>query len=194
MKVIRLIDLTGQDVLAGALAGAKLFASLAPLLPRDGDPAPLVVDFSGISVATASFLRESVVAFKSFARSRRSSWYPVVGNAAEEIFEELDVVCQARSDAMLTCEFTSSGEVLATRLAGHLDPKQREAFDYVMSQSHCTARELMQATATEAEKNSSPTAWNNRLNALVEKGVISESPLGRLKFYTPLLRSTERGN
>jgi hypothetical protein len=76
------------------------------------------------------------------------------------------------------------------RLSGSLDLKQREAYDFVTANvGGTTAKGLMEATSTTPERSISPTAWNNRLSALVEKGIVSELSEGRQKLYTPVLRA-----
>lgn len=190
MHLIRIADFTEDaTVLAGARSGARLFAALAAALPPPARTAqPLYLDFSEVVVATASFLRESVLPLKALARTVRSSWYPVVANASPEILEELEVVCSARSDAILACRVTDQGNVHSLTLVGSLDAKQRDAYEFVISSGGTTAKMLMEATATAERAALSPTAWNNRLSALVEKGIVSEVSEGRQKVYTPVVR------
>lgn len=194
-SVIRSIDVRdltgGTGILAGARAGAALSAALAAHLPAPRpQPQSLFLDFSGVQFASASFLRESIFPFKALARAVRSSWYPVVANASPEILEELEVVCSARSDTFLACDVGHNGQVKNARLVGGLDSKQRDAYEFVTTRGNATAKALMEARATKAEESISPTAWNNRLSALVEKGIIGEISEGRQKLYIPLLRCT----
>jgi hypothetical protein len=43
-------------------------------------PTLALLDFSGVAVATASFLRESVIGFRDYARQALPNIYPVVAN------------------------------------------------------------------------------------------------------------------
>jgi len=54
-------------------------------------PEQLFLDFSGVQIATASFLRESVFAFRDAIRRRRSNFYPVIANAESAVEDELKV-------------------------------------------------------------------------------------------------------
>lgn len=188
-NVIRLRPLCGATILSGARNGAQAFAALIKELPAPQlSPEPLFLDFEGIEVATASFLREAILSLKTLSRATRSSWYPVVANASAEILEELEVVCSARSDALVSCTLLESGRVANVTLVGGLDSKQREAYDFVTREGPITVRQFMDAAATPAEASLSPTAWNNRLAALVSKGLISELSEGRQKLYSPIVR------
>jgi hypothetical protein len=68
---IRMRDLADGDgrVLAGAINGRKAVARLLELTAREPDqPDTVFLDFEGVDVATASFLRESVLAFRDAVR------------------------------------------------------------------------------------------------------------------------------
>jgi hypothetical protein len=171
-----------------------LQAWIAVLPSQEQTTGPVFLEFSEIEVATASFLRESVLAFKAFSRSTRACWYPVVSNASAATIEELDVVCAARSDTILTCRLSNDGTIRDIQLAGALDQKQREAYEFVTLKGSATAKQLMEATAASDEVATSPTAWNNRLSALVDKRIVSESQLGRQKVYTPVLMEGAHGH
>lgn len=150
--------------------------------PREGTP--VYVDFEGIEVATASFLRESVVEFRDAVRRRWTHWYPVVANASESVLEELGVLVALRRDVLVCCVLDRGGRPSTPRLVGELEPKQRVAFDLVQKLGEADAGELM-AASDDAEVVGQ-TAWNNRLAALSRRGVLMKVSEGRTKRYRPL--------
>lgn len=174
-----------DGVLAGATLGQKVFLSLlddckaVPLTPS-----VLIVDFAGIELATASFLRESVFALKDHMRSRSSNWYPVFSNVIPEIEEEFAILTQARRDAVILCSYDDSGSITDKRLFGDLDPKHTRTFDLVALEGEADAGSLAGAYGAQEELQK-PTAWNNRLKSLVERGVLMEITKGRAKTYRP---------
>src|SRR5882724_7589659 len=92
---IRMRDLEEGDspVLAGAINGRKALARLLDRTAREPTaPETVFLDFDGVEVATASFLRESVLAFRDAVRRRRSNLYPAIANANELVAEELQVL------------------------------------------------------------------------------------------------------
>ena len=173
------------ETLAGALTGRKIFAKL---IERTGgeptEPEPVFLDFAGVQVATASFLRESVLAFRDDVR-RRSNFYPVIANASELVAEELKVLVASRGDVLMLCSLDAHGVPHQPRLLGELDPKQRMTFDLVQQRGETGAAELMRDYG-EAEKTTVQTAWNNRLSALANLGLVVELSQGRTKKYRPL--------
>lgn len=188
--IVNVCDLAGTEILSGSEGGKRLFKELVTLLPNrsefDAGPTIIFLDFSAVVVATASYLRESVVQFKSFTRATKSAWYPVIANANEIVIDELAVICDAQSDVFLSCQLRHSVSVEA-KIIGSLEIKQAEAFDFVNENRKVSAKQFMDATAPNDGRQLSPTAWNNRLNALVDKGVVIELGSNRQKMYSAVL-------
>jgi hypothetical protein len=183
---INMFELSGTDVLAGASDGRASFQSLLEKTRIEPEtPTPLVVDFDGITVATASYLREAVFNLKTFLRTANSKFYPVVANAKQTVMEELAVIADARGENLLVATISSDGKVENQRIIGQLDPKQASTFERVNSLGRTTAGDLNRMFG-EADGVSAPTVWNNRLASLAAAGLILEYSQGRAKFYQPL--------
>lgn len=187
---ISLEQIGGSAVLAGALSGR---AALNRLLFATGteseEPEPLFLDFSDVEVATASFLRESVLSYRDIVRGRHSRFYPVIANANEAVRDELMELLRPRGDVLMACTLGEDDAVVRTELLGELDPKQRMTFKLVREHSETDAGELMR-TYGESEGLKHATAWNNRLASLAALGLIVELSEGRAKRYRPLFKGT----
>ena len=185
---ISMASLTDGDghVLAGAIRGRRALAKLLERTVRDPDqPEMVFLDFTGVDVATASFLRESVLSFRDTVRGHRSNFYPVIANASELVGDELKVLMVARGDVFMLCSLDDSGKPQHPHLIGKLDPKQHITFDLVQQHRETGAAELMREHG-ESEKTTVQTAWNNRLAALANLGLVVELSQGRAKRYRPL--------
>ena len=177
----------GGTVLAGAVNGRALLASLVSAASTEPDhPEVVFLDFAEVEVATTSFLRESILAFRDLVRGRRSSLYPVIANANDVVTDELKEMLRARGDAILACTLGKEGKVKSSRLIGDLDPKQRLTLELVRKREETDAGELMRAYG-ESEGLKNPTAWNNRLASLVNRGLLMEISRGRSKRYRNVL-------
>ena len=184
---IRMRDLIDNDLLAGAANGKAVFANCVSMTGEEPDePNALFLDFGDILVATASALRESVVALKAYKRSIGSKQYPVLANINDSIEDEVRVLMDARNDAIIACDLGDDCGVSNIRLIGNLDPKQAMTYDLVIRLNGADAGSLMEQFG-EKEKTTSTTAWNNRLAGLVQRGLLREFTNGRSKFYRPLL-------
>ena len=181
----RLFNLmNGQTVLSGSIAGRKLLGLLVGVTSSASEPASAFLDFAGVEVATASFLREAVIGFRDYARRSLPNVYPVVANLSFAVAEELEFFVRARGDVLLACDLGSNGEVTGPHLIGELDPAQRVTFDAVREGGAVSAPELAQRYA---DASIGSTAWNNRLAALASKGLLVERRLGRTKSFSSVL-------
>lgn len=179
-------DIEDADVLAGANHGSLAFAKMLKAVSREPRmPEPLFLDFKGVEVATASYLRESVLALRDRIRGRRSTLYPVIANANDLIKDELDVLVRVRGDILLLCKLDQAEHASDFEQLGELDPKQQMTLDAVRERGEIDAAELMRHYG-EAEGVRHATAWNNRLAALSLKGLLMEISHGRNKRYRPL--------
>ena len=174
----------GQTVLSGATAGRRSLSALIADTSSPDSPTPLFVDFNGVEVATSSFLRESVIAFRDYARQSLPNIYPVVANLSPVVAEELDFYVRSRGDVLWGCDLDSQGKVIAARLIGDLDPAQRATFKAALESGTISAPQL---ALQFADAGIGPTAWNNRLSALASKGLLVERRLGKSKSFSSLL-------
>jgi STAS-like domain of unknown function (DUF4325) len=173
-----------RNILAGSAPGRKLLAALIAATPSADVPEAVFLDFSGVEVVTSSFLRESVIGFRDFARNSLQNIYPVVANAASAVVEELEFFARHRGDVLWCCVLNQEGAVSNARIIGELDPAQRATFDTVVHLGVATAPEL---AAQSGGDGIGPTAWNNRLSALAAKGLLVERRGGKTKSFSPLL-------
>jgi hypothetical protein len=177
----------GQHILSGSADGRRLLARLIDVTPPVDAPERLYLDFTGIEVATVSFLREGVIGYRDFTRASRQNIYPIVANALPAVLEELELFLKARGDALWCCSLDVQGRTSAHRILGELDPVQRKTFDLVSETGTATAPGL--ATRFSEEKIG-PTAWNNRLSGLATKGLLVETREGKTKVFRPLLEDS----
>jgi hypothetical protein len=184
----------GSAVLAGAANGKRVLAKLvAATVQEPFEPEPFFLDFLNVDVATASFLRESVLMLRNVVRGQRSNFYPVVANAKPNVRDELhELVNGQRSDVLIACALSESGTVSDVTLIGDLEPVQRRTFDLVRKLGETDAGELMRAHGA-TDRTTRTTAWNNRLTSLAFLGLLVEVSQGRTKRYRPLFGGAQYG-
>lgn len=179
-----------DGVLAGAAPGQSAFAALIQQTRAPSAAEVCFLDFAGVAFATISFMRESVVAYRNHARAHWPNLYPVVANVAPVIAEELGDFLRMRNDAMVMCQL--HGDVPSDPVViGAVDGKQLTALDAVLALRETDAPQL--ALQFKDAEPISTTAWNNRLAALVAKGLLIEISSGRGKRYRPVLEGLVHG-
>ena len=183
----RLLNLAGgHAIFSGGMAGRKLLTALITATPSQEAPSTIFLDFDGVEVATSSFLRESVVGFRDFARLSLANAYPAAANLASPVLEEFEFFLRSRNDVFWVCDLDPDEAVSAGRLLGDLDPAQRATFEAVSALGAVTAPEL---AARFPNQSIGPTAWNNRLSSLAAKGVLVERKVGKSKSFSSLLET-----
>lgn len=183
---IALAQFVGErPVLAGSEFGRQIFGRLVATLPAVGEAEPYFLDFIDSPPATASFLREAVLGLRQYLRSHAPLLYPVVANAGAETIEELQHLLEEKSDAIAACTLSSDGTVGEPRIIGALEPLQQRILNAVKEAGQATAAALASRFTNEKV---GITAWNNRLAALAQKGLLIERVAGRAKNYEPVLK------
>jgi hypothetical protein len=177
-----------EGVLATSQLGRKVFAALINEVTSPSGPTVLYLDFKGVQIATTSFLREAVVAFRNHARQHIPHLYPVAANLSPEIKEELAAFLRDCGDAMPVSDFLGTG---TAEVIGQLDGKQLATLRAALNTSETDASALAERFA--GAENIGTTAWNNRLAALAAKGLLIETSAGRAKRYRPVLENLTCG-
>lgn len=176
--------LAGTHILAQAVSGRNLMRKLLAETEHEPEtPVAVYIDFASVEIATASFLRECILGFRSALRARRSNLYPVVVNPNDSVEEELAYLLHVRGDALLACDLNQQDKPTNVRLMGDLDPKHRETLDLVLSLGSADA-----GTLSRNDKTVTRTAWNNRLATLANLGLVAEVNAGRGKKYLPIVQ------
>jgi hypothetical protein len=175
----------GHQVLSGVQAGRLLLGKLVSATRPPAEPEPAFLDFEGVSVATASFLRESVIAFRDHARATLLGLYPVIANATPAIVEELDLFLRHRKDAVWACGLTKEGKLRDLAIVGELDEAHSATLDLVRRLRTASAPSL----AAQSQESIAPTAWNNRLSHLAARGLLIERRSGKTKTFAPVLEA-----
>jgi hypothetical protein len=188
MTCLMINSLTKSNILSGVSLGRRVLAALIKGAPATSGATPVFLDFRGIEVATSSFLRESVLAFRDTCAQSMPQLYPVVVNLNEAVEEELQFFVNERADALWCCDRTEAGQISNRRVLGRsrLEDGQRTTLDLVVKLKKASAPMLH-----KTDGSIQTTAWNNRLSALSSKRLIVEQREGKVKFFSPVLEASD---
>lgn len=184
MKANLLELANGDPVLAGSPAGRRMRKALLKMASATTQRDLFLLNFSGIDVATSSYLREAVVEFRKSARQEFPELYPVLTKLSAEVEEELVTLLNQMGEAFWLFEVDGRGTVRKRRLIGRLDPKIKEALDLIETGRGFDALALWKST--NSTESVGVTAWNNRLASLSKQGLVFEFRSGKQKFFRPL--------
>jgi hypothetical protein len=188
---LSLYECAGGGVLAGAANGATVLSRLISRVTRLANPTVVALDFSDVTVATGSFLRECVLGFRDYCRRSQPNLYPIIANLDDAVLEELQDLLKHRRQALVCCELGGDDQITAPRVEGVLEEKQVLTLDAVLAAGETDATSLAERFA--ATEKIGPTGWNNRLASLVAEGILMEARSGRAKRYRPVVEGLKRG-
>jgi hypothetical protein len=163
------------STLATAAAGQ---AVLGEVLKKIGEEWPgsgfLFLDFSGVNVATGSFLRSLIIPLRDHCRRTLGISF-AVANPNELVQEELQALLDTIRDAVVICQLDSRNTPVLPRVAGYLDATQRLTLEAVERTVEADAPRL--AELYSSTDPIGPTGWNNRL--AVRGGLKNTGPFCR---------------
>jgi len=177
--------LTAKEVLGGSIQGRQLLGQLIEHAADDPDFEVCVLDFSRIQLATASYLRESVLAFQRWGIDRRFPFSTVLANVNSDVLEELELVLTDCGGAIWVCTLGKDDKIGDSKAIGKFDEIQRQTFELVRSRGEVDAPTLAREDANGTKVNQ--TAWNNRLAALASRGLLLERRRNKTKIYRLVL-------
>src|SRR5580692_2182835 len=120
-----------DPILAGRLSGRRAFVATLEQFPELAEPALVVLDFTGVDLATSSYLSEVLVPLRDHLRLRRQPGYAVAANMNDKVREEVEELLRRSGDAFLTCTADASGQITNVQLCGKLDDKLQDTLKLV---------------------------------------------------------------
>lgn len=174
--------------LAGAADGAAWLQRARPHV--DAAPAGLyAVDFSGVRIATVSWLREAILALLKYASAVQPELRFVATGLSEIVREELEVALQATGGVLIAAAIGPDRDLTTPIVLGQLDPALHDTLLAVEGQLEFDATFVSRVLPRVGL-----SAANNRLAALEAKGILVSERRGRSRHYRHLLENLRYGH
>ncbi len=164
----------------------------------------VVLDFTGIESATASFLKATVIRLlragsrfvdeptltSGAATDLALNIYPSVYGLAADVREELTEILASQRLVCLEAKAWNTVDITAAKLHGPLEGSLWTTLYRLLGTEGATAAELHERYPSEGIN---PTAWNNRLAELYRLRLVRRVRRGRPWLYTSIAREVQRG-
>jgi hypothetical protein len=167
--------------LTGVSRARRLLSDLIAWTVDEQPTGILFIDFDGINDASASFLRESVIAFRDWARSYVPELYPVLANISNGVREEFVTLLRDRGEAMPGCRLARGSEPVDPVVLGVLEPGLSETLTMIRDQGPVTLEDLRHASKTK------PTTLSNRVASLIRQGFVVTTQEPKRRAYSFVL-------
>lgn len=197
MHHVRLTERYGPTALHlyGATLGEKHLNGLLREIVGLSDGALVILDFTGVEAASASYLKATygrllAAAIRSAGSSGVSNKiehgedclniYPTVAGLSEDVRGEFDLLLAALSLPGVEAGRWKGEKLISGRVRGPLEGVLKETLQRVTTMRHATAFDMVD------ERLRNPTAWNNRLADLYRLRLVRRVKEGRQWVYTPI--------
>jgi hypothetical protein len=164
----------------------------------------VAVDFSGIELVTASYIKATVLWLAMCGRlhagaltpaeQKTLDWasieplnvFPLVVGATEDVRNEIDEVFGRRGLPCVCVESRTKKAILEGKVLGNVDPAIARTIQSLRGQSETTAEDLH---ANSPSEGVNITAWSNRLAELLRLRIAQRKRLGKTWRYQPLAQT-----
>jgi len=189
MTRIRIREVTGQDILAGKSHGLRDYPKLLSAIEGTGAGDIVVLDWSDIELATASYFGATFVPLLRLAIEGQLDRYFVLTGLNQTSLDELKLVLENQGLVTLIGDWKEDGVHNAGAL-GRLDPPYAETLQAVQRVEAASATELFKKhTRTRIGK----TGWINRLSNLHRLRLVRKQRVGREYVFQALSKERSHG-
>lgn len=180
MNVLGLREFTEEfPSLTGVSRARQLLSKLIAWTARESPKGTLIMDFREVGEASASFLRESILAFRDYVRSYQPELFPVLANISDSVREEFHTLLKDRGEAMPGCHFdATTGTTSDAEVLGALEPGLRQTLDMIRDRGQLTLADLR-----ETSDETRSTTWSNRVASLIRQGFVVPTPEPNKRIY-----------
>lgn len=186
LTVLRLCPFTESfPSLTGVSRARQLLAKLITWTAEESPKGTLILDFNGVGDASASFLRESILAFRDYARAYQPELFPVLANISDAVREEFNTLLKDRGEAMPGCRLDAAGIPVEPEILGILEPGLSQTLEMIRERGQMTLGDFTAAAAAIKA-----TTWSNRVASLIKQGFVVPSPEPNKRVYRFVLAET----
>jgi hypothetical protein len=164
----------------------------------------VAVDFSGIELVTASYIKATVLWLAMCGRlhagaltpaeQKTLDWasieplnvFPLVVGATEDVRNEIDEVFGRRGLPCVCVESRTKKAILEGKVLGNVDPAIARTIQSLRGQAETTAEDLHASSPAEGVNI---TAWSNRLAELLRLRIAQRKRQGKTWRYQPLAQT-----
>jgi hypothetical protein len=181
--ILNIRNLTGLDTLAGKSGGLRDFPKFLTAIEETSDEDIVVLDWTGIEIATASYFGATFISLLRMAVAGELNRYFVLVGLNRTCLDELKLVLELQGLVAATGKM-EKGVVRHLELLGNLDNAYTEALAAVQQVDSASATDLHKKNQSRAKIGK--TAWINRLTNLHRMRLIRKQRVGREYIFRAL--------
>jgi hypothetical protein len=179
MNRIRLRETAGSDTLAGKSAGLRDLPKLMAAVQRTPEGSTVVLDWSDVEIATASYIGSTFMVLLRMAISGDLDRYFILTGMNGCCLDELGLVLDLQGHAVLVGEIGRGGKIHSVRVIGKIEASHLSTFTEVAESEALSASQLFKRSKSLGQAKIGKTGWINRLNTLHRERLLRRTRIGR---------------
>jgi hypothetical protein len=183
MRVVNVRSVTKKDTFVGRGDAKEDFALFEKLISGGPPGETIVWDWSGVKIATASYLAGTCIPLFKRTLSGELDKFFVLSGLNENCAEELKLVLNAESLVMLVADRLKGAHLESARPLGKLDQSYLETFTAALRKRTVSATGLYKNSESGSHSKIGKTAWINRLSNLNRFRLLRRTKVGREFVY-----------
>jgi hypothetical protein len=183
MTRIVLREVMGRDILAGKSDGIRDYPKLADAIEDTPAAEIVVLDWSGIEIASASYFGSTFIPLLRMAIAGQLDRYFVMTGLNNTCLDELRLVLEAQSLVALVGEW-KQGAIKNAQVVGKLDAAYAETLVAVQHVQSASATQLFEQH--QRGPKIGKTGWINRLANLHRLRLVRKQRVGRQYIFESL--------
>jgi|ERR1700722_8541440 len=169
-------DLTGRSELVGASMGESDRPLFEAAAQQKGVSSAIRFDWSGVRVATGSYLKAAYIPILSKHRPALILTSDLEG----AVIEDMQIVLESTGSTILVARRIPRTKKYEISVLGILDSAYEDTLAAAKKRPYVTASELFAERKSKVGK----TGWMNRLSRLYEMGLLSKEKVGKEYRYS----------
>jgi len=192
MEQISVKEITGLETLAGKSGAARDFPKFMAAVEASPDASTVLLDWSGIEVATASYFGGTYVRLLRMTMTGDLDRYLILTGLNETCLDELKLALELPGLVALLADCGKNATIKGIQTFGKLERAYIEAFVEVHRSKGISASELHQKHV-RGHNGIGKTAWINRLSNLHRLRLVRKQKTGRQFVFTPVNEESQHG-
>jgi hypothetical protein len=179
MTRLKVKEIVSSSALAGKSAGIRDLPKFLAAVQQTPPGSTIVFDWSGVEIASASYLAATFFVLLRMAISGDLDRYFIVSGMNGCCLDELNLVLDLQNHAVLVGQMGRGGKVHSLQLLGKIDQSHLSTFTEVATTEGISAAELHRRSKAKNHSAIGKTGWVNRLNALHRERLLRRTKIGR---------------
>ena len=192
VTTISVTELIGLDTLAGKVGALRDFPKFLSAIEATPEASTVVLDWSGIELATASYFAATVVSLIRMSKLGELDRYFVLVGLNQTSLDELKLAIDVHDVMVLLGKLDRNGSPVDLRVFGKLETPYAETLEAVMSAQSASAGTLHDEQH-RGKTRIGKTGWANRLSYLHSLRLLKKRKVGRELVFEALTGGESHG-